>query len=414
MTTYTPYPKIIFAGATEYEDNTISNISIGLGRRDIFEQALPGIANIELFTDADTPLSIALSDSVNIQILDSNGDYQQIYGGTISDIDISLDKYGSDGSIAIYKITAVGPLALLNKHVTGGEGFAKELDGTRVFNILSDAFLTSWQDVAPTLTWQQVNALTTWENYDAVSQSLVDELSVNIVQPGDFELTAYNDGQTNALSLAQDAAQSARGFLYESFDGDIHYDAYSTRVNYVPLTLTSDDLLAAGLYQAAQWSEIVNDITISYKNNQEVYAGDGTSQFTYGQLSGNKSTQLENESDAQDQADAFLLSRAYPRTYPEELTIPLHSPTVSDVTRDALIGLRVSRAIFTDDLPAVFGTTFDGYVEGIRWRLSRYTAEMTLICSAQSETYPHQIWLQISPSVTWASYTPITTRWMDL
>ncbi len=414
MTTYTPYPKVIFAGATEYADNTISNISISLGRRDIFEQALPGIASIELFTDANTPLSIGLSDSVNIQILDSNGDYQQVYGGTISDIDISLDQYGSEGSIAIYKITAVGPLALLNKHILGGDGYAKEFDGTRVYNILSEAFLTSWDDLAPTLTWQQVNALTTWENYDALNQSLVDDLWINVVQPGDFELTAYNDGPDDALTLAQNAAQSARGFLYESFDGDIHYDAYSTRVNYVPITLTADDLLAAGLYQAAQWSEVVNDITISYKNDQEVYAADGTSQFTYGQLSGSRSTQLEHEADAQDQADAFLESRAYPRTYPEQLNIPLHSPTVSDVTRDALIGLRVSRSIFTDDLPAVFGTTFDGYVEGIKWRLTRYTADMTLICSAQSETYPHQIWLQIAPSVTWASYTPTNTRWMDL
>jgi hypothetical protein len=279
---------------------------------------------------------------------------------------------------------------------------------------LSEAFLTSWHDLAPTLTWQQVNATTTWENYDALNQSLVNDLSINVVQPGDFELTAYNDGPDDALTLAQNAAQSARGFLYESFDGDIHYDAYSTRVNYVPITLTADDLLAAGLYQAAQWSEIVNNITVSYKNDQEVYAGDDTSQFTYGQLSGSRSTQLENKADAQDQADAFLESRAYPRTYPEALSIPLHSPTISDATRDALIGLRVSRAIFTDDLPAVFGTTFDGYVEGIKWRLSRYTAEMTLICSAQSETYPHQIWLQIAPSVTWASYTPTNTRWMDL
>lgn len=414
MTTYTPYPKVIFAGATEYADNTIANISINIGRRDIFEQALPGVASIELWTDANTPLTINLSDSVNIQIQDSNGDYQQIYGGTISDIDISLDQYGADGSIAIYKITAVGPLALLNKHLVGGEGYAKEFDGTRILNILTEAFLTSWEDVAPSLRWQDVNATTTWENYDAISQSLVDELNTNIVHPGDFELTAYSDGPDNALDLAQDAAQSARGFLYESFDGDIHYDAYSTRTSYTPLVLTADDLLAAGLHQSAQWSEVVNDVTVTYKNNQSVNAADGTSQQTYGMLSGSRSTSLENEADAQDQADALLESRAYPRTYPELLTIPLHSPTVTDATRDALIGLRVSRAIFTDDLPAVFGTTFDGYVEGIVWRLTRYTADMTLITSAQSETYPHQIWLQIAPTVTWASYTPTNTRWMDL
>lgn len=414
MTTYTPYPKVIFGGATEYADETISNISISLGRRDIFEQALPALINVELWTDANTPLNLTLSQSVDVQIQDSNGDYQNIVEGIISDIDISLAAYGSEGSIAIYRITAVGALANLNKRLVGADGYAKEFDGDRIYNILFEAFVTSWNEVAPTLTWQQVPSITTWENYEGANQNVIDNLATSITQPGDFELTAYSDGEADALTLAQDAAQSARGYLYEGRDGQIYYDAYSTRVSRVPLTLTQDDLLTDGLRQAAQWSEIVNDVTISYKNNQTVRSADGDSQFTYGQLSGSKSTSLEHEADAQDQADAYVASRAYPRTYPEELTIALHSPTVSDATRDALITMNVSSAVFTDDLPAVFGGTFDGYVEGIKWNLTRYTAFMTLVCSAQSETYPHAIWLQIAPTVTWASYTPTTEEWIDL
>lgn len=413
MTVYTPYPKVIFAGATEYADSTISNISISLGRRDIFEQALAGLINVELWTDANTPLTVNLSDSVQIQIQDSNGDYQPIAGGIVSDIDISLAAYGDEGSIAIYRITAVGALASLQKRLVGSSGYAKQFDGDRIYDILFEAFVTSWNEVAPTLTWQQVPDITTWSNYEGANQTTIDSLATNISQPGDFELTAYADGETDALTLAQEAAQSARGFLYEGNDNDLHYDAYSDRVNYVPITLTADDLLADGLRQAAQWSEIVNDVTITYKNNQSVNAADGTSQFTYGQLSGSKSTSLEHEADAQAQANAYLESRAYPRIYPEELTIALHSPTVADAKRDELIDLHVGQAVYTDALPAVFGTSFEGYVEGIKWNLTRYTAFMTLVCSAQSETYPHQIWLQIAPSVTWAGYNA-TTKWSDL
>jgi hypothetical protein len=414
VTVYTPYPKVIFAGVNEYADSTISNISISLGRRDIYEQALVGIANVSLWTDADTALNVNLSDSVEIQIKDTDDVYQTIYTGTISDIDIGLDAYGEIGSVARYNLTAVGPLAILNRYTTGGDGFAKEFDGTRVLNILSDAFLENWDEVVPTLTWSAVSSLATWDNWGGANQTLVDNLIADIDTPGTYELTAYSDGVANALTLAQNAAQSGRGFLYEAPNGEIHYDSYTSRATLTPLTLTDDDLLAVGLRQAAQWSEIVNDVTLTYKNNQEKYAADYTSQQSFGELSGSRATQLENGSDAQSQADAFLESRAFPRTYPEELTIPLHSPTVSDATRDALILMHVGSAVYTQDLPAVFGGTFDGFVEGIKWNLDRYTATMTLICSAISETYPHAIWLQIAPTVTWAGYTPSTTEWQDL
>jgi len=414
VTTYTPYPKVVFAGAVEYADNTISSIGISLGRRDIYEQAQPGIASVRLWTDADTALNVNLSDSVAIQIQDSTAAYQTIYTGIISDIDITLDAYGSEGSVAIYNITAVGPLAQVNKHTTGGLGFAKEFDGTRVLNILSDVFLQDWTEIPGDLTWSAVSNIATWANWDGSNITLVNDLIADIDTPGTYELAVYNGGVTDALGLVQSAAQSGRGFLFEAPDGSLHYDSYDARAVYVPLTLTADDLLAAGLRQAAQWSEIVNDVTVTYRNGGEAYAADYTSQQSYGQLAGTRSTTLHNGSDAEIQATAFLESRAYPRTYPEELTIPLHSPTVSDATRDALIAMLVGSAVYTQQLPAVFGTTFDGFVEGMRWNLTRYTSDLTLVCSALSETYPHKVWLQIAPTVTWASYTPITEEWMDL
>jgi hypothetical protein len=414
VTVYTPYPKVIFAGAVEYTDNTISNISITTGRRDIYEQGQVGFASVELWTDADTALNVNLSDSVSIQIQNSSGVYKTIYTGTISDLEITLDGYGEIGSIARYRVTAVGVLAQLNKRITGSLGFAKEFDGTRILNILSDAFLQDWSEVAPTLTWEQVSAIATWENWDATSAALLDSLAAQIDVPGDYELVAYSDGAANALTLAQDAAQSGRGYLFEAHDGTLYYDSYSSRATQSPLTLTGDDLLASGLRQAAQWSEVVNDVTVTYKNNQEKFAADGTSQQVYGQLSGTRSTQLENGTDAQAQANAFLESRAYPRTYPEELTIALHSPTVSSATRNALIDMHPGASVFTNELPAVFGTVFDGFVEGMRWEIDRYRANLILTCSAISETYPHAIWLQIAPTVTWAGYTPSTTEWQDL
>lgn len=414
MTTYSPNPTVEFDGGLFFADNTISSISIRSGRDDVLSQPQPSYARIEVWTDASEPLNIALSESVVVSIDKGTTGTEPIFTGIISDVEISLDGYGDIGSIARYSITAVGSLAQLNKRLVGASGYSKEFDGTRVFNILSEAFLTSWLDVNPTLQWRQLPTQTTWQTYDATNESLVNALTTTVDRPGDYELTAYSGGETNAYELIQQAAQSGRGVIWEGGDGHLHYDDYSARLDNTPLTLTSDDILARGLRTIAQWSEIVNDVTVTYKANATKTARDEQSVILYGQLAGSRSTQLEQATAAQDQANSFLTSRSYPRTYPEVITIPLHSPTVSDATRDALAAVYNGLPIVTNDLPAVFGTSFSGYVEGWTWNLTRYTAELVLTCSAFYETYPHLVWFQIPATTTWAGYTPITDTWQDL
>jgi hypothetical protein len=413
VTTYDPYPTVTFGGATTYADNTISSISIRMGRDDVTTQPQPGYASIRLWTDASDPLNVALSQSVSVSIDKGTSGTQEIFAGIISDIDISLDQYGSDGSIAIYSITAVGPLSQLNRHLVGAAGYAKEFDGTRVLNILSEAFLQSWSDLSALITWNDLPTETTWASYDATNVALVDNLTANVDVPGLFELMAYSSGETDAYELATQAANSGRGVLWESGDGALHYDKYDKRVTAIPLTLTADDILAQGLRTAAQWGEIVNDANVTYRAGTE-NARDENSIIQYGQLTGSRTTQLHNAGDALAQAQDFVESRAYPRMYPEQITIPLHSPTVSDATRDALAAVYNGLRVNTTALPAVFGTNFDGFVEGYTWNLTRYTAELALTCSAYSETYLSIIWDQIPPTTTWAGYTPSTTEWDDL
>ena len=413
MTDYDPYPTVTFAGTTTYADQTISSISIRMGRDDVTTQPQPGYASISLWTDASEPLDVALSQSVSISIDKGTTGTQEIFAGIISDIDISLSAYGSDGSIAVYSITAVGPLSQLNRHIVGATNYAKEFDGTRILNILTEAFLQSWSDVSPTLTWADLPSGTTWASYDGTNLALVNGLAANVDVPGQYELQAYSDGEADAYTLTTQAANSGRGVLWEGGDGDLHYDDYASRSSATPLTLTADDILARGLRTAAQWGEIVNDANVTYRAGT-ANARDEQSVILYGQLSGSRTTQLHNLADAQAQAADFIESRAYPRMYPEQITIPLHSPTVSDATRDALAAVYNGLRIDTTALPAVFGTTFDGFVEGYTWNLTRYTAELALTCSAYSETYSSIIWYQLSPTLTWAGYTPNTTEWQDL
>ena len=412
MTTYDPNPTVYIDSVAVADNVVLNDLNVTMGRTTILDQPSPGYARASLWTTADSPITMNLSDEFQIFIETPSIGPVSIFNGIISDIDIDLVGYGTTGSLTIYTVTAVGPLASLQKKIAGGAGFAKEFDGTRVLNILTEAFLTEWDDVGPTVVWTDIPDGVTWASYDGINITLVNDLTADVDAPGVYELQAYSDGDANALTLAQDAAQSGRGVLSEQGDGSIHYDDYSARAGFTPLTLTDNDLATVGLKTAAQWAEIVNDVTVTYRAG-EANARDEQSIILYGQLSGTRTTQLHNLTDAETQADQFKEARAYPRVYPEQFVIPLHSPTVTDATRDVLAEVYCGLPIDTTDLPPVFGTSFEGYVEGWNWQLREKEAVLTLIASAQSETYPSVVWYQISPGITWTAY-PALVKWEDI
>ena len=410
MTAYQPNPTVEIDGGVFIPAKTISSIRISTGRRDVLEQPQPGFANLNFWTDANEPLDIELADALAVSIDKGTSGQETIFTGTISDISISLDAYGDIGSIARYSVTATGSLALLNRRLAGTSGYAKEFDGDRVYNILREAFVTEWDDLDNVSTWNDQPNTVTWASYDGANLALVEGLATDIDRPGQYELYAYNDGEASGLQLAQTAADSGRGVLWEAADGSIHYSDYAARALNSALTLGAGDLLANGLVNNAQLGNLVNDVTIEYKANATQTAREDQSAILYGELSGTKSTWLENASDALEQAEAYLESRAYPRIYPEELSVALHSPTVSDATRDALAAVYNGQRVETNALPPVFGQVFDGFIEGWTWELTRYEAFLNLYCSAYSETYLSEIWLQVPQTTTWNTYNP-TTIW---
>ena len=412
MTTYSPQPTLLLNSVALSDDVIINDISVNMGRANILEQPSPGYARVDLWTGGDDPIDVALSQPLQIKIQTPSNGAVSIFNGIVSDIEIKLSGFGNAGSLTIYTLTAVGPLASLNKKVAGFSGFPEEFDGTRILKILTEAFLVEWDDIATNLTWAQLPAETTWESYDGVNNTLVANLTDDIDVPGVYELTAYTGGDANSVTLTTNAAQSGRGVLSEHGDGSLHYDDYLARIDFDQLLLTQDDILSAGLETASQWSEIVNDVFVNYGSGEAI-ARDETSIFLYGQLTGTRETDLLHLADAQSQAQQFLESRAYPRTYPTTFTIPLHSSTVTNSTRDVLAAVYCGLPITTNDLPAVFGTTFQGYVEGWSWRIREKEAYLQLTTSSLEETYPNIIWYQLPTGMSWADY-PADQRWEDI
>lgn len=373
-----------------------------MGRQDVLEQAGPGFASINFWTDGDSPLDIELSDKIKIEIAKGTSGTQTIFTGIISDIVVTFDAFGADGSIARYSVTAVGPLAQLNKRLTNAT-YAEERDGTRVFNILSDAFTTTWAELVGNTSWTNAPDGISWAQYDAEAAALVAGLPADVDTPGQYILVAYAGGETNALSLAQDAANSGRGVLWEASDGSIYYDDYAARAFATPYALTASDVLANGLMVDAKWGEIYNYVDVVYASGTSSDEN-VLSQQLYGTLVGSKTTTLKNSFDALAQAQDYVKSRAFARVYPTAITVPLHSPTVSDATRDQMAAVYNGLYITCNDLPPVMGGELKAFVEGWQWSLTRYTANLTLFLSAYTETYSRQIWMQVPQNITWTAY----------
>ena len=148
--------------------------------------------------------------------------------------------------------------------------------------------------------------------------------------------------------------------------------------------------------------EIRNKVTITYKNNQQESAEDLDSIALYGQQGQVISTSLEHQADAQAQADFYLGIRAYPQAIFDSITFELTNPEISDIDRDALLGVFMGLPINLTDLPAnMQNGTFQGFVEGWTFRTGYNKLSVTLNVSPLAFTLQASRWNNVGAAETW-------------
>ena len=297
--TYTINPQVLI-NDVEYKGEAIQGVTLTNGRTIVDEQPRAGFATIILVTPDNTNPSIEIDYKVVVKVDDSTGANTTLWTGWVSDIESSIVGFGSEGRLNQQKITAIGTLAKLNRRLVGAGGYAKENDGDRVFDIIKEGAGITWAEYSPaTDTWADVGASLQWQNTDI--------LIGDIDQPGDFELIAYASGATGALALAQQAAQSGLGVLYESPDGKISYSDYTYRTDEVAAngftTIDTDSILARGLSSVSRLSDLINEVEVKYKNNQTETDEDATSIALYGRFASSVNTILELQADAEQRVE---------------------------------------------------------------------------------------------------------------
>lgn len=407
MSQWTPVWSVVIDGV-EYNNVTLSNLSIQSGRSDIYTQAVAGYCNVQLVNLDGSTISAEINSSITIYVQNSTATAVPIFGGSITDIIVAIASAGSNGYVQTVTITALGALARLPKVLTEGV-LSKDYDGDQIYSILEGILYGAWNEVPAALTWAAYNPTTTWANAENSGVGEID-------RPGNYELTARSADVTDAYSLVAALASSGLGYIYEDSSGRIGYADSTHRGTYLAtngyVDLSANEALAAGLETAIRAGDVRNSITISYKANAQVTDSDPDSIALYGSLAQNISTSLENLADATSQAAFYLALRAYPRANMNAITYQLGSPSVGDSDRDALIGVFMGMPVNIADLPTNMGTNFQGFVEGWQFSAGYNSLALTLYITPISYSLDAFRWNDVPASETWNTLSP-TLTWLE-
>ena len=410
MSIFNPIWRVTIGGV-QYTTAILANLTISSGRTNIYEQANAGYTNLEIINLDKSNVTIAINDSLTIELQDSTATFVPIFGGSVVDVSISVAEVGSVDYAQRISIIALGALARLPKALTDGV-LSKEFDGDQIYDILQAVLFDSWQEVPQALTWATYDPTTQWQ--DAENSGLGE-----IDRPGNYELAARSSSRTDVYSLVSALATSGLGYIFEDAQGRIGYADSTHRTNYLAangyVDLTANHALASGLSIQQRAGDVRNSITIQYDatSSSEESATDLASIALYGQLAQIISTTLHNSSDALDQANFYLGLRAYPRFNFNNITFELTNPEIDDADRNALIGVFMGMPVNIADLPLNMNSgDFLGFVEG--WTFSaRYNqVSISMIVSPISFSLQAMRWNDVPITETWNTINP-TLDWVN-
>lgn len=409
MTQWTPDWAVSINGAGDVTNLTLANLTITSGRTDIYSQPYAGYCNVEIINLDQSPIVMDINDQVSIKVKDSTGTYVNVFGGFVSDIDVTVSDAGSNGVSERIRVIALGALSKLPKSLTEGV-LSKAFDGTQIYTILSELLVNNWNEVPAAETWAAYDPTVTWANAENVGLGEID-------RPGDYELTDRAADLTNVYSLVSALATSGFGYIYEDASGRIGYADSSHRADYLSTNgyteLSANTALARGIRTQKRAGDVRNDVTIVYRNNATENAIDTQSQSIYGPQQYQINTSLHNGVDAEEQADFYLGLRAFPQAQFKEITFPLANGELDDNDRDALLNVFMGLPLDITNLPAnITDSRFQGFVEGWTFQAGYNQLNLTLTLSPTAYSIITTRWDRVNGAETWNTLSP-TLQWID-
>ena len=405
MTLWTPEWRVLIGGV-DYQGVTLSTVNITSGRTSVYEQPVAGYCYLELINLENSSYPFTVGDDILISIKDSTGTFVDLYGGFISDLEISVVSAGSTAYTTSARITALGALSKLAR-ANWENSLAKAYDGTQIYNILSDLLLNNWNEVAPALTWANYDPTTTWANAENVGLGDID-------QPGQYEMVNRAADPISSYTIAAQIAESGLGYLFEDSSGRIgyadalHRQTYLAANGYTEISATQG--IGVGLKSVTRSGDVRNFITVNYDNGSTLTDSNTASIAEFGKFAEIWDTNIEKTADATLALERRLQLKAYPRAFFDSIQFPLASPDIDDTDRDALLNIFMGLPLRVIDLPPnIVDTVFEGYVEGWSFRASYNSLFITINASPLEFSQVTLRWNQVNASESWNTISPTLT-----
>jgi hypothetical protein len=407
MSIWTPEWQVMVNGGGDYTNLTLANLTITSGRTDIYSQPRAGYCSVEILNLDESPILIDVNDNILIKVKDSSGTFVNLFGGDVTDIQVSVVNSSGSQSNQRIRLTALGALSKLPVSLTEGV-LSKDFDGDQIYTILQDLLLNNWNEVAPAVTWAAYEPTTAWEDAENVGLGEID-------QPGDYELTARSASTTDVYSLINTLATSGLGYIYEDSSGRIGYADSTHRSQYLATNgytmVSAQDALTSSISTIKRIADVRNKVTIQYKNAQEESALNTQSIGIYGQQAHIIATTLENSVDAQFQADFYLGLRAFPQAQFQAITFTLGNSNIDDADRDALLGVFMGLPLDIANLPPnILLGRFQGFVEGWTFSAGVNRLDLTLNLSPTAFSLQALRWELVSVAESWNTLS-LTLDW---
>ena len=397
--------------SVDYTDLILANLTITSGRTDIYTQAVAGYANLTLINLDQTLLNFEINQTVSIELQDSALVYVPIFGGTITDLELSISEIGNVGYSQSYTITALGALARLPKALYL-DNLAQAGDGDQIYEVLKTVLFAQWQSVPAALTWATYDPTVQWEDAENTGLGEID-------RAGNYTLIARGSSAIDVYTLASNIALSGLGILHENSLGQISYDDSTHRTTYLSVNgytdLSAAQARAAGLMITTRSGDVRNVITIKYgtNGNQSYEAEDLDSIALYGQLGQVFNTYLKHTADAEEQAAFYLELRAYPQPVFNAITYDLTNNLIDNQDRDSLINVFMGLPVNITDLPLNMNSgVFQGFVEGWTFQASYNQVGITLFVSPLAFSLQAMNWQSVPAVETWNSVSN-TLEWIN-